>query len=75
MRKPQLNEIVNIHGVAYYVEKVSDIPYIEYSGRKHYAITLKKVGGTYQDVLFVNSGQIELPEHSIFDLSKYKMEK
>ena len=73
MRKPQLKEIVNVHGVAYYVEEVSDTPYIEYSGRKHYVISLKKVGGTYQDVLFVNSGQIKLPEHPIFDLSK--MEK
>lgn len=58
--KPKIGQRVVISGTEYDIVAVSPEPYIEFDdGSKHYAMTVQKVGGDQNDVLYINDAQVD----------------
>lgn len=58
--KPKIGQRVVISGTEYDIVAVSPEPYIEFDdGSKHYAMTVQKVGGDRNDVLYINDAQVD----------------
>ena len=58
--KPKIGQRVVINGTEYDIVAVSPEPYIEFDdGSKHYAMTVQKVGGAQNDVLYINDAQVD----------------
>ena len=58
--KPKIGQRVVVGGTEYDIVAVSPEPYIEFDdGSKHYAMTVQKVGGDQNDVLYINDAQVD----------------